>query len=293
MTRNPEIVKNTDTPMNPPGTSPGRPDVAPAWNSTTSVTAIARRPSSDGVVAQSRAAWRPSLTSDAVMAIVSRANERRRTPAAPHRAVSTDAATRSGPGTRRSGYGRSRRTPSDDDALGDDHDEEPERGEQSLTAEGVGRDATRRARPAPQTQPISTALATVASDDRGGHRRLRRAQRDGGKGRGTGAGNERVAVAATIDDDQDDAASTPRSDASEGDVQGAAATVQRDRDGGRFVGRFDATNRWRCRRRASARRAIPWRPMRSTPVLYPSPSTTQHPSGTATPRRSDESATVR
>ena len=48
VTRYPEIVKNTDTPMNPPGASPGSPDVAPAWNSTTSVTAIARKPSSDG-----------------------------------------------------------------------------------------------------------------------------------------------------------------------------------------------------------------------------------------------------
>ena len=48
VTRKPEIVKNTDTPMKPPGTSPGSPDVAPAWNSTTSVTAIARNPSSDG-----------------------------------------------------------------------------------------------------------------------------------------------------------------------------------------------------------------------------------------------------
>ena len=48
VTRYPEIVKNTDTPMKPPGTSPGSRDVAPAWNSTTSVTAIARRPSSAG-----------------------------------------------------------------------------------------------------------------------------------------------------------------------------------------------------------------------------------------------------
>ena len=48
VTRKPEIVKNTETPMNPPGNRPGSPEVAPAWNSTTSVTAIARSPSSDG-----------------------------------------------------------------------------------------------------------------------------------------------------------------------------------------------------------------------------------------------------
>jgi hypothetical protein len=41
--RYPEITKNTSTPTNPPGKSPGK-----AWNMTTARTATARRPSMSG-----------------------------------------------------------------------------------------------------------------------------------------------------------------------------------------------------------------------------------------------------
>ena len=102
------------------------------------------------------------------------------------------------------GNGRSRRTTEDDDALRDDHDAGPERGEQSLTAEGERRRRDTASATAPQTQPISTALATVARITVGTPT-ASAAQRDGGKGRGTGTGTSRVAVAATIGDDQDDA----------------------------------------------------------------------------------------
>ena len=108
---------------------------------------------------------------------------------------------------------------------------------------------------APQTQPISSALATVARITVGTPT-ASATQRDGGKGRGAGTGTSaspsrrRSATTRTMQ------ASTPRSDASEGDVQGRLGGP-RDRDRGRLVRRFDATTRWRCRRRASAGRASP------------------------------------
>jgi len=41
--KNPEITKNMSTPMNPPGSFPGK-----AWNATTEIIATARKPSISG-----------------------------------------------------------------------------------------------------------------------------------------------------------------------------------------------------------------------------------------------------
>ncbi len=90
---------------------------------------------------------------------------------------------------------------------------------------------------APQTQPISTALATVVRITVGTPT-VSASQRDGGKGRGTGTGTSASPSRRRSATTRARQASTPEERGDEGDVQGPLCGPV-ERDGGRFVGRFD------------------------------------------------------